>query len=358
MDVGGGDTGGLTVVRGARRRYSFTIDGPSQVEDEDVPAEVGRVVLGMRYLYSILVEGTEAFEIPHAVRFARRLADRLDGAVLDQQTDQVWSRSRSRVVPRPERQSRVATVEVEWYCLRDNLPSDPARAFVSTAERCLPEALPRRFGEYEPLQGNYSDAGVDGFAAAWTAATTTLFTTATAPCVAGHLDPGPAAPRPGRFWSASLTFLADPIAQPGWHAALRRLFVSLADTLSAFYATGEVTRGHIWSGRSLWADSKTEWSIRPLRAREGWLGLPPQPTWWTWFGHPYREFADLLPTERTSATATGILYEAPAQPAAADDLQPLSQLLPATLFATRAPNPHREQPVPLRRATEIPASLA
>lgn len=357
LDVDAGGVGGFSVVRGARRRHSFTIDGPDRTDDEDVPDHVGRVVLGVRYLYSIMVEGTVAIEVPHAVRFARRLAATLDGAVLDQQSDEVWSRSRTRAIARPQRNSRVATVDLEWYCLRQNLPDDPARVFATTVERCLPEALPRRFGEYEPLQGTYSESGVDGFAAAWAAATTTLYSTGSPPCVGGHLDAGPSASGRDRFWSASLTFLADPIAQPGWHAALRRLFVSLADAVSAFYATGEVTRGHIWTGRSLCADDTTEWSIRPLRTRHGWLGLPPQPIWWTWFGRPYREFRNLLPAERLAATDSGVLYEAAARPTPADQLQPMSQLLPATLFAKPAPNPDHQQPVPLRRATEIPTSL-
>ncbi|GAB2994021.1 hypothetical protein LWP59_32300 [Amycolatopsis acidiphila] len=85
----------LIVLRGARRRYSFTIDGPDDVEPEDVPPEVTNAVLGARHLYSIMVEGTALSEIPHALRFAKRLALVVNGAMIDQQTSTLWSRSKS-----------------------------------------------------------------------------------------------------------------------------------------------------------------------------------------------------------------------------------------------------------------------
>jgi hypothetical protein len=74
----------LVVVRGARRRYCFTVDGPDRVDPEDVPADVSRVVLGARHLFLVTVEGSAGSEVPHAVRFARRLARELEGAVVDQ----------------------------------------------------------------------------------------------------------------------------------------------------------------------------------------------------------------------------------------------------------------------------------
>src|ERR1700752_2925318 len=83
-------TSSVTVIRGARRRYSFTVDGPDRVEPEDVPTDVVNVVLGTRFLYSITLEGSAPSEIPHAVRFARRLAPGLDGAGIDPQKDGVW----------------------------------------------------------------------------------------------------------------------------------------------------------------------------------------------------------------------------------------------------------------------------
>jgi len=347
----------FTVARGVRRRYSFTVDGPDAVEIDDVPSQVAAVVLGARYLYSVVVEGSAESEIPHAVRFARRLAQAADGAVLDQQADEVWTRSRSRRVPKPAREERVATVDLAWYGLYEELTSDAASLFVDAARRVFPEALPRRFGEYEPLQGKWSDVGPEGFIDAWFEATSLLFITGSGPCIGGHLSAGPNAEFPDRFWSMSLQLLADPLREPAWDESLRALFVQLADQLPAFYASAEVTSGHIWSGRSLWSDADTEWRIDPVRYREGWTGLPPRPTWWSWLGEPFAEYYSRLPEERTTPTKGGVLYSAAEAPSGPSGLVPLSTWLPEDLFATFAPNPHRQQPVPLTRATTIPERL-
>jgi hypothetical protein len=109
LSVDTATTSSVTVVRGARRRYSFTVDGPDRVEPEDVPTDVVNVVLGTRFLYSIPLEGAAPSEIPHAVRFARRLAQVLDGAVIDQQTDEVWSPTIARRQTAHQRRGRGMT---------------------------------------------------------------------------------------------------------------------------------------------------------------------------------------------------------------------------------------------------------
>lgn len=347
----------LTVVRGARQRYSFTIAGPDYVEIEDIPEVVATALLRAKFLYSVVVEGSTATEIVHATRFARRLAEALDGAVLDQQTDGLWSRSQSKKVQKPGREERVATLSVAWYCLREQLRPDAAAIFIRAAQQVLPEALPCRFGEYEPFQGKLADAGPEGFIDAWNAATSTLFISGSGPCIGGDLSAGANAQFQDPHWSMSLDFLADPMRTSGWRETLCALFVKLADELPAFYASAEITPGHVWSGRSLWVDSETVFPISPVRSREGWTGLPPRATWLTWLGEPFTVYYPLLPTERTTQTVRGALYEAAEEPGEPDSLVPLSKWLPADLFASLAPNPLRQQPVPLVRATTVPSGL-
>lgn len=310
----------LAVSRGVRRRYSFTVDGPDRLDAEDVPPEVAGSVLAARYLYSVSVEGIADSEIPHAVRFARRLAKILDGAVVDQQTGEIWSRSQSRAIVKPSREDRIATVDLEWFSLRKDMPDNASAVMLSAAERYLPEALPRRFGEYEPFQHKYSDEGSAGFHQAWREATSLLFFSGSGPCVGGDLNAGPSEQYPDRYWSMSMTFLADPLQEPGWRDAARRLFIALADGVHAFYASAQVSRNSVWSGRTLWTDGQTEVPISTLRYRDGWLGLPPTPTWWSWFGAPYRFVESLLPRDGLTATTEGILFESAREPTPRDAL--------------------------------------
>ncbi|MFB9688832.1 hypothetical protein [Amycolatopsis plumensis] len=352
------DRRSLTVVRGVRRRYSFTIDGPERIAAEDVPAEVTGMVLGARHLYSVVVEGSAESEIPHALRFAKQLTVALDGAMLDVQTGRMWSRSRSRAIARPSRKTRVATVDLVWCCLREQVPADAPELVIAAAERHLPEALPRRFGEYEPLQGKYSETGREGFSQAWRAATSPLFFSGSGPCIGGYLGSGPGEQYPDRYWSMSLQLLADPLKEAQWREVVRDLFTALADTLGTFYASAEVIRDNIWSGRSAWSDGRTERVVRTLRHLDGWLGLSPIPPWWSWFGSPYASVAELLPGDRVRPTSKGVFFESAPEPLPRDQLEPLSRWLPADLFARIGPNPGHQQPVPLIRAAVVPKELS
>jgi len=335
----------LTVVRGVRRRYSFTVDGPARVEAEDVPVEVTGILLGARYLYSVMVEGSSESEIPHALRFAKQLTVALNGAMLDQQTGRMWSRSKSRTIVRPPRKTRVPEVGLVWCCLREQVPADAPELIIAAAGRYLPEALPRRFGEYEPFRGKYSETGVEGFSQAWRAATSSLFFSGSGPCTGEYLSAGPSEQFPDRYWSMSLTLLADPLGEAQWRDAVRDLFTALADTLGTFYASAEVTRDN------------TERVVRTLRSGDGWLGLPPTPTWWSWFGSPYASVAELLPGDRLRSTLKGVLFESATEPRPRDQTEPLSRWLPANLFAEIGPNPGHQQPIPLIRAAVVPNEL-
>lgn len=342
----------FVVLRGARRAVSFTVDGPDRVESEDVPPEVEARVLGTAFLYTISVPGSSSAEAPHAVRFARRLARALDGALVDPQTGVVWSRSRARAVPAPERETRVALVGLDWYCLRDDLRGSAAELFIATTTKLLPEARPRRFGEYEPLQGVLAECGEAGFVEAWQDATSMLYLAGSRPCTGGFLDAGPSDMFPGKFWRASLSFFADPLHDPRWRAAVRRLFVELADGFPAVFASAQVTRGHIWSGRSLWADGKTEWGMTAVNA-QGWVGLPARPTWWMWFGAPFEDEVGGLPPDRVTGTERGVLLEAAERPASWAELEPLDRWMPADVLG-----PPGRHPARVVRARRVPPQLA
>ena len=173
----------------------------------------------------------------------------------------------------------------------------------------------------------------------------------------GYLSAGPGATSYDGYWTMRLDLLADPIREPAWREALRALFVRLADELPAFYASAELITGYVWSGRTLWADGDTEQRISPMHYRDGWLGLPPRPTWWTWLGEPFAAYFPHLPAERTTATERGLLYSAADEPSGPADLVPLSTWLPGELFADFAGGAHGLRSAPLVRAPSIPVEL-
>ena len=272
----------LTVVRGARRRYCFTVALPHPVEPEDIPEEIGAVLLGATSVVEILVEGSADSEIPYAIRAARRVAGVMGGAVLDPQTDEVFARGRSRVAS-PVQRGTISVIDVTWYLRSATVdPRREASAFVAAARRHLPEALPRRYGRTEPLQERWDSGGEAAFLSYVASEPDTVFTRGTLPVEGAILGvPG----RDSTAYRHSMTLLLEPLRDPRWRAALERMFIELANSCDAIFASVEVLRGVEWSGRSLGFRWSTEQTT--FLGGKGWKGLPPYPVWMAWFGRDY-----------------------------------------------------------------------
>ena len=312
-----GGSESLTVTRGVKGKYSFSL-GPAQtVEPEDVPDEVTAVLLDASFFYEILVEGSSSLETPHAVKFARNLAVATHGAVLDQQTGQVWTRGKLRTAPRVER-GTVSTVEVRWYVRGGFDAGRTALTWTRLSHRHLPEALPRRYGTFEPLQHKFDGGGDQAFADFAHTADDTVYFKATQPALEGHLAAGPRGDN--LVVSHSLTLMSATLVDPGWRTSLRGLFIDFATENESVLATAEVVRGALWSGRSL---GYTALSERPthLAQRGRWAGPPPYPVWWTWFGPEYAALvAAHLPASQVAQTARGLFHWRSETPADRDAL--------------------------------------
>jgi hypothetical protein len=342
----------LTVVRGARVRYSFTLGSPVPIEAEDVPEEVTAVLLGTAYLYELMVEGSSATETPHAVRFARRLATASDGVVVDQQSGEVWTRGKSRAVPVMQR-GMTDIVEVRWYVPPEGTGARAADAWLSLARRHLPEALPRRFGPVEPLSMKLESDGAGAFVDAVAAETMSVYFKGTAPCIEGSMAGG--AGRPG-VRSHGLSVHRGALVDPRWRDAVRRLFVEFAAATAAVYASAEVVRGVEWSGRSVGFGPAAE-RVTYLAARGRWAGLPPYPVWWSWFSPEYTPLVrDHLPADEVVDVGAGMFHGRGGEPL------DRGQLTAALVHPAEAPrrglsNLFSRRPTPTSPATWLPAHL-
>ena len=306
----------LTVVRGVKRAYSFTTGIPDRLELEDVPEEVTALLLEPRYLYEVMIEGSSPSEVAHAVRFARKLAQAAKGVVVDQQEGTIWSRGKMRVPPKVER-GRIDVVEMRWWVTDQTAPDAGAAAWLEVARRHLPEALPRRWGVYEPLSENADPDQPDAFAYYVAHADGSVYLKASAPAIEGHA----AAFEYGRSLdSYSLTLHRSALDEEGWRDSARRLFTDFAARAGAVLATAEVLRDMDWSGRSLGYEADTEHAPY-LTTAGGWAGLPPYPVWWTWFGPDYIPLVrDHLAAEQVATTGSGLFHWRSDMPADRDQL--------------------------------------
>jgi hypothetical protein len=362
---------GLTVVKGKRASYCFTIDGPFRAELEDVPEEMVGSVLGVSAGYQVLIEGSADQSMPLAIRFAKKLAAAANGAVFDPQTDQVWAKAGQRVAARPERNERIDVIDIDWYFAGGT--TNLAERYLAAARRHLPEALPRRFGEFEPLPFKLEESGDSGFVEAVDQSKSLLFWSAKFPALSGNVSVN--SYRAGEWEPVphiSITVERSAFGDVRWRSALRSFFLEIGTGGGLYYAFAEVVRNLSWSGRTIWFDGEQENTDSLLRwqgGEWGWMGLNPYPVWWSLFGPVYVPLvAPHLVQDRGQKVGSDLFVEWSEAPLDRDALtaklprlglltRRRASWLPGELLAVQLPFDARSYPRPLGLAKVMPSEL-
>lgn len=164
----------------------------------------------------------------------------------------------------------VDVLVVRWYERRVDA-GDAARRWIAAAEEHLPAALPRRFGETEPLRGK------GDMIAAYASASSLFLLAGSPPIYHGSLSAGGYGPVAGH----SMQAVVDQD-----HSAVRRFALAMAGP-ATLYVSASVSRGETLDRNTLWGPG--EGGSEPYLAPLGeWLGLPPAPPVWCWFGRDYQ----------------------------------------------------------------------
>lgn len=189
------------------------------------------------------------------------------------------------------REERVDVLRLRWYVDGRREPADVPERWLALCRQHLPAALPRRFGATEPLRGRLDRDGDTAFARAFSDAESLLFMAGEPPCLGGSLGTPRRSVRIGPMTSHQLDVRLDAAADPG----IRALFEAAAGVFGTVFASASVERDLLWTGRTLVVD-RADPDAQPFLAPLGeWLGLPPRPPLWSWFGPGYRR---LVPPDR------------------------------------------------------------
>jgi hypothetical protein len=144
------------------------VDGPNRIEDEDIPPEHLAVVGRKRILYSINLEGVLS-ERDHLIvdNWLSRLVIDTKGVLIDLQTEKFWTPRTSGLLgasaPVPNRMGRMSFYFEDGEGFYDH----GFEAMLGCIAEVMPEALPTRYGYYEPLQINVENGECSGLAAAF-----------------------------------------------------------------------------------------------------------------------------------------------------------------------------------------------
>src|SRR5436309_13010763 len=115
--------------------------------------------------------GGEGDDVPDAEALARYIAQRCKGVIYDPQAGAgVWPKPIAKSRPIPRQKEKIRLINLDWYLPRSQASLSTARKFLLILRELCPEAVPRRFGSYEPLQGGMEhdeeDPILDAFSAA------------------------------------------------------------------------------------------------------------------------------------------------------------------------------------------------
>jgi hypothetical protein len=288
--------GNVLVTRRGNGGRDIDIDGPSRTEPDDLPDDLAGSVRRPAWLVEIhLLGGFEASSDVWAFDLAISMARVGNGAVYDPQTDKViWPTG---VVPRARgsKVERFNIVEIEWIVPWSRLPAHAPSFLLAVLRDVWPEAVPVRFGTYEPMQGRLDRDGDEAFASVWREEVEgqgwggSIIVTGTRPVLGGYISiPDRRALQAVTCLSIHLTVDARPLYRdPATADQFAERLVTIAERLTALYADATVRRNWILRGARLDSDGDTEYWSESLNRGGRWGGLPPSRPWVAWYGPEY-----------------------------------------------------------------------
>jgi hypothetical protein len=323
------------------------VDGPNRLEAEDLPDAANGGIGRSGWLVQVSVKPST--DAPWPMDLAAHLARSADGVVYDPQEDRVTWPGGFQPRDPDSGEERSTEVELDWFTTR--APADPEipRAFLQVTRSLIPEALPKRYGGFEPLPFRFEGPTADPeFIARWVEEAAAwppmLFWTATRPSFGGSAFMSPEfdrdPPPPGRPISqVSMRLDGRALARdPDLTERVVELFTALAGELACVYAAGSVHRDLLVKRGRESSDYLTE--AGPLPRANRWVGLPAAPTWLAWFGPAYARLLRPNLAQHVSAETDGALFlRLGTEPMDSDQLADVFPPLPLPLVARRIKAP-------------------
>jgi hypothetical protein len=319
------------------------IDGPLVIEKEDVPEAATGAIADSGWVLMISVKGSVSVEWPQG--FAIEAARAVEGVVYDPQQDAVIWPKAWRPGAAENGRDVIDEIELGWSIIRaSDDPYVPAR-FLKLLREHYPNALPRRYGSFEPLPHRFIGEHADhAFAEAWAEESLEnmpfFFWSSTRPCFGGHVAMTSASPSSGELEHpcVSITLNFDARSCYRDRAATEmivNLFRLVSYELECVYAGAWVLRGVLLpkGGNAAYRGGP---EVGPMPRGGAWVGLPAGPTWLAWFGKPYAELVrPAIASHISDVSERGIFMRLGAEPLGFDELTAQFPPLPAALLARR-----------------------
>jgi len=141
--------------------WQISIFRSDRVLLEDIPEEIAGMLPGIQYMTQVHLEGKQFEQSLKLLKItSNTIAKAAHGVIEDQQEGSTRTPSGVKRFTPPRGQKSFSVLSFSWWFLDDALFSTKCLAsLVSVLERTLPEAMPRRYGQWEPPQHIYAETG-------------------------------------------------------------------------------------------------------------------------------------------------------------------------------------------------------
>lgn len=276
-----------------KRNWQIVVEDPKAVEPEDVPPEAAQALPGLSVLVELSLEPGDAPKTAHATlrTVARAIARAFAGLIEDPQEDSITLPRGIKRFARPKREERFSIVDLSWWFMGSPLrATEGAATLLRILTDTLPEAVPRRYGLWEPPQFKTEETGTEALAVFLRENLDDMGIYYPTRPVVGfsvsdsqeRLSPKLKSVFRSNHLSIELEFAA--LRQPGWERSAKQLWRSVSRFLQPFYGDVRVLSGFSWLGGTTGSDRTTE--RHPVRSHF-WRGIPPSPGLAIVLGPPY-----------------------------------------------------------------------
>jgi hypothetical protein len=256
--------------------WQVLIDESCEVEPEDIPDEIMQTLPGIAYLTVIVIEGARNNKktIPETLRFCKALAKDINGVVDDQQTDTIIlpagvKKKFARSVSKDEPQE----IYLDWYFsdIKD-FYSLKVKQLIDLFDRFMPDALPKRYGEYEPPRFKLAEKGKKHLIALLQKEKGDVVLRPSKPFIWLFISVSDDIGHPYgvgykyRCGCVELQMQQDAFLQPDWNLGVKRLFIETAKILQPFFA-------EIFSYSEIAENHTSGWWWRGLPCKLGYAAI-------------------------------------------------------------------------------------
>ena len=271
--------------------WQIVIGQSNKVIDEDLPEGVEALLPGIQYVADIMLEPINAPKIAHSKlnSISKRMAKNSHGIILDQQLGTFQTPAGVKRYMPKKREERFSILVLSWW-FNDGplLTEEGLDRLISLMERKLPEALPRRYGQYEPPQHIYSSENKTHFLKFLSDnMETSVVWYPNRPVIGVYLFCSKQWGMKRQGFKSNyikVLFESSVLEQPGWALSIRKFWKSASKIIQAYYGDVRTLNNAIRSRSSYSIDGKTD--FHPVRG-PWWKGIPSKIGHAAVIGDPY-----------------------------------------------------------------------